>query len=180
MPEESLTKIRLLQFMGDVKEEHQHLADRIMSAVASHLDEPIGVKIKINDTTIPVYKHQGDSGMDVRSVEKVVIAPGRTRMVRTGLYVEIPEGYEIQCRSRSGLATKGIVVSNSPGTIDSGYRGEANAILTNTSTETFTVEPGDRVAQWVLCKVEKCRFIACEKLSDSTRGEGGYGSTGTK
>lgn len=160
--------------------------NKIVDTISDFLDAskklPVKVKVKsINEKTIiPEYKHCGDSGQDIRSVENVIIGPGETAMVKTGLCVEIPDGYEIQCRSRSGLATKGVVVSNSPGTIDSCYRGEANAIITNHSSEPFKVNVGDRIAQWVLCKVEKCVWEKVDELSDSSRRDSGYGSTGIK
>jgi len=140
----------------------------------------VPVKIKLDHplARLPEYKHPGDSGMDVCVIEEKIIHPGHTLKIDTGLKVEIPDGYEIQCRSRSGLALKGIVVTNSPGTIDSNFRGRAAAIITNHSNTPFIVHVGDRLMQWVLCEVPKCKWIISDELSDSERGTSGYGSTG--
>ncbi len=131
---------------------------------------------------LPEYKTEGSSGFDLRSIEEYSIYPGQTRLVRTGLYVEIPSGYEIQVRSRSGLALKNdIFVLNSPGTIDSDYRGEIGAILHNSSLDIYLIGIGDRIAQAVLCPVFQAEFeevASLDQLQESTRGEGGFGSTG--
>ena len=131
---------------------------------------------------LPEYKTEGSSGFDLRSVEEAIIAPGCTQLIHTNLYFEIPEGYEIQVRSRSGLAlNNSIIVLNSPGTIDSDYRGEIGAILHNLSWDLFRIEVGDRIAQAVLCPVVRAEFeevSTLEDLEESTRGEGGFGSTG--
>jgi dUTP pyrophosphatase len=132
------------------------------------------------DAKMPLYAKEGDSGADVYSAEAIVdLGPGETRLVSTGIAIELPEGYDVQCRSRSGLAAKGICVLNSPGTIDNGYRGEIKVILHNTSRDkTFQVAKGDRIAQLVLSPVYKANFVEVEQLSDSCRGAGGFGSTG--
>ncbi len=131
---------------------------------------------------LPEYKTEGSSGFDLRSIEELWISSGEVKLIRTGLYFEIPEGYEIQVRSRSGLALKDrIVVLNSPGTIDSDYRGEIGAILYNSSPRSFRVEIGDRIAQAVLCPVVQAEFeevSSLKDLEDSKRGDGGFGSTG--
>ena len=132
---------------------------------------------------IPKYQKDGDAGFDIQAFTPefpIVIEPGKRKLVPTGLFMEIPAGYEVQVRPRSGLALKyGITVLNSPGTIDCGYRGEIGVILHNTDTElNFTINHGDRIAQGVVAKVEAANFIVTEKLAESERGEGGFGHTG--
>ena len=132
---------------------------------------------------LPQYATLASAGMDVRaSLESpVVLAPLERAMIPTGLYLEIPVGYEVQVRPRSGLAAKkGITVLNTPGTIDADYRGEVNVILVNLSDQPFTVEPGERIAQLVLAKHEKIDWEEVSELGTTERGEGGFGSTGTK
>ena len=132
---------------------------------------------------LPQYATMASAGMDVRaSLESpVVLAPLQRAMIPTGLFLEIPVGYEVQVRPRSGLAAKkGITVLNTPGTIDADYRGEVNVILVNLSDQPFTVEPGERIAQLVLAKHEKIDWEEVEELGTTERGEGGFGSTGTK
>lgn len=134
---------------------------------------------KEKDVFIPEYKTEGSSGMDLMSIEELVLSSMGTITVRTNLSVEIPDGYEIQIRSRSGLAVKhGVIVLNSPGTIDSDYRGEIKVILHNTGPEDFDVNIGERIAQMVLAKVEKMELYE-DKLSETERNHGGFGSTGT-
>ncbi|MBT3416747.1 dUTP diphosphatase [Candidatus Woesearchaeota archaeon] len=131
------------------------------------------------DAIIPKYAKLGDAGMDVTSVENYSINPGEHVLVKTGLKMELPEGYEAQVRPRSGLALKHkITVLNSPGTIDSGYRGEAGVILMNHGKEVFSISKGDRIAQFVIAKHESPEVEEVESLEDSERGEGGFGSTG--
>jgi len=143
----------------------------------------ITVKLKLlenypKDIPLPVYS-AGNSGFDLRAVEPAKILPYDRRVIKTGLAVEIPTGYEIQIRPRSGLALKhGITVLNTPGTADASYRGEIQVILFNTSREPFLVNIGDRIAQGVLSKVEYPSFEIVEELSETKRGEGGFGSTG--
>ncbi len=131
------------------------------------------------DAVLPSYAHEGDAGMDVRSVQALTIQPGRRALVKTGLVAEIPSGYEIQVRPRSGLAFKhGVTVLNSPGTVDSGYRGEIGVILVNFGDEPFPVSVGDRIAQLVVSPVTQAEISETSDVSSSERGEGGFGSTG--
>jgi dUTP pyrophosphatase len=128
---------------------------------------------------LPAYATSGAAGMDVVSAEVVTIAPGARHAVATGLAVAIPEGYEIQVRPRSGLALKhGISVPNTPGTIDSDYRGELKVILINLGAEPFAIARGDRVAQLVLAPVVQAAWDEVAELDATERGEGGFGSTG--
>lgn len=128
---------------------------------------------------LPVYATDGAAGMDVVSAEDVVIAPGGRHAVATGLAVAIPPGFEIQVRPRSGLALKhGITVPNTPGTIDSDYRGELKVILINHGADAFAVRRGDRVAQLVLAPVTRAGWVEVENLDETARGAGGFGSTG--
>lgn len=130
---------------------------------------------------VPEYKTSGSSGMDIMSIEDVDILPGETALVSTNLTVEIPEEYEIQVRPRSGLAAKhSITVLNTPGTIDSDYRGEIKVILHNAGKQKFSVISGDRIAQIVLTKVEKMNFLENFALSKTERNVDGFGSTGVK
>jgi|TARA_Y100000034_G_scaffold46233_1_gene56891 dUTP pyrophosphatase len=143
------------------------------------------VKIKIKkihpDAIIPKYAHKGDSGMDVYSVEEFELKTLERKLVKTGLSFEIPVGYEIQTRPKSGLAIKyGITIVNAPGTIDSCYRGELGIILMNTDKENYSVKKGEKIAQIVLQKVEEIEFIKTENLNSTSRGENGFGSTGKK
>ncbi|MDZ4138126.1 MAG: dUTP diphosphatase [Erythrobacter sp.] len=128
---------------------------------------------------LPAYATSGAAGMDVVSAEDVVIAPGARHAVATGLAVAIPQGFEIQVRPRSGLALKhGITVPNTPGTIDSDYRGELKVILINLGNEAFAVQRGDRVAQLVLAPVVQAAWDEVAELDATDRGAGGFGSTG--
>lgn len=139
------------------------------------------LKIKVDKGgTIPVYGSAGASGFDLASSVYAVIAPGRTMMVSTGLKIEIPEGYEIQVRPRSGLALKhSITVLNTPGTVDSDYVGTIGVILINHGDKAFVVNPGDRIAQGVFAKVEDpVTFVVVDDLKETKRGSGGFGSTG--
>lgn len=131
---------------------------------------------------LPTYAHPGDAGADLRSAEDGVIAPGERKTFRTGVSVAIPDGYVALVHPRSGLAAKhGITVLNAPGTVDAGYRGEIAVTLLNTDlNNAFTVQRGDRIAQIVFQAVERANFIVVEKLPGTHRGEGGFGSTGTK
>ena len=131
----------------------------------------------------PAYATSQSAGLDLRAnlTESITLKPlGRT-LVKTGLFIELPEGYEAQVRPRSGLAyKKGITVLNSPGTIDADYRGEIGVILVNLSNEAFTIENGERIAQLVIAKHERAEWEEVEVLTETTRGEGGFGSTGVK
>ncbi|MDP1971758.1 MAG: dUTP diphosphatase [Sediminibacterium sp.] len=144
------------------------------------------ISIKIvnqSGNPLPEYATLGSSGMDIRAniTEPLVLQPLSRDLVPTGLFVEIPLGYEIQIRPRSGLAIKqGITCLNTPGTIDADYRGEIKVILINLSAEPQTIHPADRIAQMVVQKVEQVQWVAVSELSDSDRGTGGFGSTGSK
>ncbi|WP_103069005.1 dUTP diphosphatase [Aquimarina sediminis] len=132
---------------------------------------------------LPHYETIASAGMDLRAniTESITLKPlGRT-IVKTGLFIELPVGYEAQVRPRSGLSAKnGVTVLNAPGTIDADYRGEIGVILVNLSNEDFTIENGERVAQLVIAKHERAEWIAVSELSETSRGEGGFGSTGVK
>jgi len=148
--------------------------------ISNGLPEKLKIKLT-NGAIMPEYKKRGDAGADLYSVEDVVIPSMERRIVKTGLYFEIPNGYEVQIRSRSGLAAKhGVFVLNSPGTIDSGYRGEIMVILQNLGKEDFVVNKGDRIAQMVVSAVDYMWFTEVEEVSDTERGSGGFGSTGVK
>ena len=128
---------------------------------------------------MPAYAHPGDAGMDVRSVEDVEIAPGARTLVHTGLVMLLPPGYEAQVRPRSGLALKhGVTVLNTPGTIDSGYRGEIGVILANFGDKDFPVAKGDKVAQLVFAPVVQPEIEETDTIDETDRGAGGFGSTG--
>jgi len=130
---------------------------------------------------LPVYSTSGSSGMDVYAAvhNPVAIKPGNIELIPTNLSVEIPEGYEIQVRPRSGLAAKyGIGIVNAPGTIDSDYRGEIKIILINFGKEDFIIQAGDRIAQFVVSKVYTAKFEEVKTLNNTKRGEGGFGHTG--
>lgn len=128
---------------------------------------------------LPAYATEGAAGMDVVSAEDVTLAPGARHAVATGVAVAIPHGYEIQVRPRSGLALKhGITVPNTPGTIDSDYRGELKVILINHGDEPFAVRRGDRIAQLVLAPVTRAAWVEVAELDETARGAGGFGSTG--
>ena len=132
---------------------------------------------------LPEYATSNSAGMDVRAniSEAVALGPLERAMIPTGLYMAIPSGYECQVRPRSGLAAKHrISVLNAPGTIDADYRGEVKVILVNLSNETFVIEPGERIAQIVVARHESVGWESVEVLDETSRGEGGFGSTGTK
>ncbi len=144
------------------------------------------MKIKVINRSafdLPQYETANAVGLDVRAntTEAIRLAPLERALVPTGLYVEIPEGYEIQVRPRSGLAAKyGISVANAPGTIDPDYRGEIKVILVNLSNEVFELKPGERIAQLVVAQFTRIEWESVEQLSDTERGAGGFGSTGRK
>tara|TARA_B100000530_G_scaffold289486_1_gene205414 strand:- start:45 stop:482 length:438 start_codon:yes stop_codon:yes gene_type:complete len=130
---------------------------------------------------LPSYSTKQSSGLDLRAniLEKIILAPFDRKLIPTGLSISIPEGYEAQVRPRSGLSIKnGITVLNSPGTIDSDYRGDIGVILINLSKESYTINPGDRMAQLVFSKYEKIEWGIVSDLTDSNRGKSGFGSTG--
>lgn len=143
------------------------------------------MKIKIKkvnpEAILPHYVHKGDAGMDVYSVEDCLIKPGERKLIPTGLSFEIPEGYEIQVRPKSGLALNfGITLVNTPGTLDSGYRGELKAILINHGDKEYSVKKGEKVAQIVLCRYDVAEIEEVLELGESSRGAGGFGSTGLR
>jgi dUTP pyrophosphatase len=145
------------------------------------MNVPVQIKRLPNGAGLPLpaYATSGAAGMDIVSAEQVTIAPGARHAVATGLAVAIPEGYEIQVRPRSGLALKhGISVPNTPGTIDSDYRGELKVILINLGDEPFAIARGDRIAQLVLAPVVQAAWDEVDELDATDRGEGGFGSTG--
>ena len=132
---------------------------------------------------LPHYETIASAGMDLRAFieEAITLQPLERAIVKTGLFIELPVGTESQVRPRSGLAAKkGITVLNAPGTIDADYRGEIGVILVNLSNEAFTIENGERIAQLVIAKHERAEWTEVEALSQTSRGEGGFGSTGTK
>lgn len=148
-----------------------------------HSPEPVPVMVKRlpgnDDLPLPAYATSGAAGMDVVSAEDVDLAPGARHAVGTGLAMAIPEGFEIQVRPRSGLALKhGVTVPNTPGTIDSDYRGELKVIMINLGAETFSIRRGDRVAQLVLAPVTQASWLEVAELDETARGAGGFGSTG--
>jgi dUTP diphosphatase len=140
----------------------------------------VRIKKLHGDATIPRYAHgpDEDAGMDLHSVEAVMLGPGETKLVATGLAIELPPGYEAQIRPRSGLALKhSITLPNSPATIDPGYRGELRVILMNLGREPFQILPGERIAQMVIARYEAVEWEEGE-LGDSLRGDDGFGSSG--
>lgn len=139
--------------------------------------------INRSDHPLPSYETLLSAGMDLRAhIEgPIVLRPMERAIVKTGLFLELPMGIEAQVRPRSGLAAKnGVTVLNAPGTIDADYRGEIGVILVNLSNEVFTIENGERIAQLVIAKHERASWTEVEVLSETTRGEGGFGSTGLK
>lgn len=146
--------------------------------------EAIIIKVKnISTNSLPQYETLGSSGMDIRANldEDINLQPLQRMLVPTGLFIEIPMGYEAQIRPRSGLAIKqGITCLNTPGTIDADYRGEIKVILINLSKEIVTISNGDRIAQMVIQQITKANLILVQSISETTRGEGGFGHTGTK
>lgn len=132
---------------------------------------------------LPSYETIASAGMDIRAFleEDVVLKPLQRTIIKTGLFIELPIGYEAQIRPRSGLAAKsGITVLNSPGTIDADYRGEIGIILVNLSDQDFTISNGERIAQMIIAKHERAQWQETEELSETERGAGGFGSTGVK
>lgn len=139
----------------------------------------INIKIKCQEDLMPIYATKSSAGADLKSSEDGEIKPSEIKLIKTGVFLEIPDGYEAQIRPRSGLALKyGVTMVNSPGTIDSDYRGEIGIIMINHGKETFSYKRGDRIAQIVFAKVTQCNFINSENLSVTERGTGGFGHTG--
>ena len=144
------------------------------------------MKVKIvnkSKNKLPQYSTEASAGMDLRAnlENPIVLKPLERTIVKTGIYMQLPNGYEAQVRPRSGLAfKKGITVLNSPGTIDADYRGEVGVILINLSSEELIIEDGQRIAQMVIAKHERAEWIETERLEETQRGSGGFGSTGIK
>ncbi len=132
-----------------------------------------------DDLPLPQYASEDAAGLDIASAEELVLGPGQRHAVATGFAIEIPHGYEVQVRPRSGLAIRnGITCLNTPGTIDSDYRGEVKVILINLGSEPFEIRRGERIAQLVPAPVLRARFTECVELAETARGSGGFGSTG--
>ena len=149
--------------------------------------EKVSVKFKrlddSDDLPLPCYESKGSSGMDIRACvkEPIKLQPGQIKLIPTGLAISIPSGYEAQIRPRSGLALKhGIGLVNSPGTIDSDYRGEIGIIMINWGESPFTIRRGDRIAQMIISKVCRADIVEAEMLDDTLRGEGGFGHSGVR
>lgn len=147
----------------------------------------MAVDIKIlkldEDAKLPVYKHDTDAGADVCAhiTEPIILKHGEFEIIPTGIKYEMPTGYELQVRPRSGLAAKnGVTVLNTPGTLDADYRAEVGVILINLGSEDFIINNGDRIAQLVLAPVTHANYIEASEISETERGEGGFGSTGVK
>lgn len=144
------------------------------------------MKIKIinkSNHALPHYETIASAGMDLRAFidQAIILQPLERAIIKTGLFIELPVGIEAQVRPRSGLAAKnGITVLNAPGTIDADYRGEIGVILVNLSNEAFTIENGERIAQLIIAKHERAEWLEVKTLSETSRGEGGFGSTGVK
>ena len=142
------------------------------------------MRVKIinkSNNQLPAYETASSAGMDLRAFvdADVVLKPFERHLIPTGLYIELPDGFEAQIRPRSGLAIKsGITVLNSPGTIDADYRGEIKVILINLSNDDFTIKSGDRICQMVIAKHEKVDFVEVEEINETERGAGGFGHTG--
>ncbi len=144
----------------------------------------LAIKIHMDngcEDLFPRKAHEDDAAFDLRSRVDVVIPSGKIMLVPTGVFMELPVGYEAQVRPRSGLALKhGITVLNTPGTIDAGYRGEVGVILINAGENDFTIARGDRIAQMVIQQLTDVQLVSAEALSETARGAGGFGSTGVK
>lgn len=142
------------------------------------------IKVKIINNSpypLPAYETIGSAGMDLRAniIENIDLLPMQRQLIPTGIFIELPDGFEAQVRPRSGFAYKaGVTVLNTPGTIDSDYRGELKVLLVNLSDKATTIEPGQRIAQMIISKYEKVEWQNTEALADSARGSGGYGHTG--
>ena len=156
----------------------------VLSQVEQYLKKPVDVPIvNMGTCKLPSYATKGSAGADLRAYlkEAVEIKPGERKLIPTGLHMNIPVGFELQVRPRSGLALKsGITVLNTPGTVDSDFTGDIGIILFNTSDKPFTVNPGDKIAQGILSRVYQMNFIEVESLEETERGSGGYGHSGIK
>lgn len=142
--------------------------------------DKVNINIKVeDDLLIPGYETTGSAGADLKANEDGILQPGQRRLVKTGISIELPLGYEAQVRPRSGLALKhGISMVNTPGTIDSDYRGEIGVILINHGDTPFEYKKGDRIAQLVIARYSRAEFQICSSLSETERGSGGFGHTG--
>jgi dUTP pyrophosphatase len=181
-----------MDMLPDETKEEIMMAIKLAESVQDYDKEKTESKIKrvkikyINESNNknPVYAKIGDSGFDLRANERGSLKPLERKLVGTGLYFELPDGYELQIRPRSGLAYKnGVTVLNSPGTVDTGYRGEIKVLLVNISNEKFTWDKGERIAQGVVSHRISSDFgdlIEVLEINESERGDGGFGSTGTK
>lgn len=142
----------------------------------------VKVKIKMSEDAadlLPAKAHPGDAAWDLRSRTAIELPVGRSTLVPTGVYIELPENCEAQIRPRSGLALKhDLMLTNSPGTVDSNYRGEIGVIMYNAGKKPYKIERGDRIAQMVITLLPEVTFESCDELSDSERGSGGFGSSG--
>ena len=139
------------------------------------------IKVRSLSGNLPSYETEGSAGMDIKAYieEPVTLEPGKRALIPTGLFMEIPAGFEVQIRARSGLAVKyGIGLTNGIGTIDSDYRGEIKVSLINWGEDDFVINDGDRIAQMVVCRYEKADLELADELSDTARGAGGFGHTG--
>ncbi len=144
-------------------------------------DSPVLPVVLSPGASVPTYATAGSAGLDLRSIEDVELAPMARQLVRTGLKIAVPMGYEAQIRPRSGLALKhGLSMVNSPGTIDSDYRGEIGVLLINLGENVVRLSKGERIAQMVICPVVNVEVVAVENLNETERGGGGFGSTGIK
>ena len=141
-------------------------------------DEAPKVKRLHPNATLPTRAHEHDAGWDLHALEHDRLQPGETRMIRTGIAVAVPVGQVGDVRSRSGLASRNITVTNSPGTIDPGYRGEVKVLLSNRTRRRFTINPGDRIAQLVFTYTNTQPLVVVDEIDASERGEAGFGSTG--
>ena len=176
-----------LDVLGEEQKKEIQQALELMNQVKDHREKRDKVAIKFinkSKNENPVYAKEGDSGFDLRADEGGSLKSLERKLVSTGLYFELPEGYELQIRPRSGLAyKKGVTVLNTPGTVDTGYRGEIKVLLINLSNEEFTWEKGERIARGVISprvSTDYGELIEVKEISESERGEGGFGSTGTK
>ena len=142
--------------------------------------DKININIKVEDESLmPSYETLGSAGADLKANEEGVLMPGQLKLIKTGISIELPAGYEAQVRPRSGLALKhGISMVNTPGTIDSDYRGEIGVILINHGDTPFEYKKGDRIAQLVIARYSRAEFQICSSLSETERGSGGFGHTG--
>jgi dUTP pyrophosphatase len=137
--------------------------------------------INQSNNPLPAYETTGSAGMDIRAFTEsdITLKPMERKLIPTGLFIELPDGYEAQLRPRSGMAFKhGITLPNTPATIDSDYRGEIKVAVINLSTEDFTIKSGDRIAQMIIAKYEKASWTLTDSLTETKRGEGGFGHTG--